>query len=56
MPGVVQVRVIKAKDLTKKDFITQNDAFVELWLEKNYKQRTSVIQSSLPEWNQTFTL
>ncbi|KAJ3106196.1 Cytosolic phospholipase A2 zeta [Phlyctochytrium planicorne] len=56
MVGVVQVRVLRAKDLTKKDFFTQNDAFVELWLNKHYKQKTTVIQSSLPEWNQTFTL
>ncbi|KAJ3106197.1 hypothetical protein HDU97_006830 [Phlyctochytrium planicorne] len=34
-----------------------NDAFVELWLnDKNYKQKTTVVQSSTPEWNQTFTL
>ncbi|KAJ3112029.1 60 kDa heat shock protein, mitochondrial [Phlyctochytrium bullatum] len=56
MPGIVQVRVIKAKDLNKKDPFTQNDAFVEIYLDDHhYKQKTTTIQSSLPEWNQTFT-
>ncbi|KAI8852956.1 C2 domain-containing protein [Chytridium lagenaria] len=56
MPGIVQVRVLRAKDLNKKDAFTNNDAFVDLWLnDKHYKQRTSIIQSATPEWNQTFT-
>ncbi|KAJ3113517.1 hypothetical protein HDU96_003299 [Phlyctochytrium bullatum] len=54
--GIVEVVVIKAKDLNRKDTFTNNDAFVDLWLDdKKYKQKTKVIQSSLPEWNQTFT-
>ncbi|KAI9338112.1 hypothetical protein DFJ73DRAFT_604311, partial [Zopfochytrium polystomum] len=36
--------------------LAQNDAFVELWLSnKHYKQKTSVIQSKNPHWNQVFT-
>ncbi|KAJ3106588.1 hypothetical protein HDU97_005953 [Phlyctochytrium planicorne] len=57
MVGVVEVKIVKAWGLNKKDMFTQNDAFVEFWLnDKSYKQRTSVIQSSQPEWNQVFTL
>ncbi|KAI8852958.1 C2 domain-containing protein [Chytridium lagenaria] len=54
--GVVEVKVLRAKDLTRKDAISNNDAYVEIWLnDKNYKQKTNTIQSSTPEWNQTFT-
>ncbi|KAJ3203073.1 Cytosolic phospholipase A2 zeta [Dinochytrium kinnereticum] len=54
--GVVEIKVLRAKDLTRKDMISNNDAFVELWLnDKNYKQKTTTVQSSTPEWNQTFT-
>ncbi|KAJ3203074.1 hypothetical protein HDU67_010400 [Dinochytrium kinnereticum] len=56
MPGIVQVRVIKARQLNSKDTFTGNDAYVELWLnDDNYKQKTTTIQSKEPEWNQTFT-
>ncbi|KAJ1566998.1 hypothetical protein HK405_007577 [Cladochytrium tenue] len=54
--GVVEVVVVSARDLTRKDFISNNDAFVDIWLsDKTYKQRTSVVQSATPLWNQTFT-
>ncbi|KAI9359637.1 C2 domain-containing protein [Zopfochytrium polystomum] len=55
--GVVEVQVVKAKDLNRKDLVTNNDAFVELYTnDRNYKQRTKTVQSATPEWHQTFTL
>ncbi|KAI9365384.1 C2 domain-containing protein [Zopfochytrium polystomum] len=54
--GIVEVQVVSARNLNRKDTFTNNDAFVELWLDdKHYKQKTSVVQSATPTWNQTFT-
>ncbi|KAJ3112028.1 hypothetical protein HDU96_005031 [Phlyctochytrium bullatum] len=54
--GIVEVVVLRAKDLNRKDTFTNNDAFVDIWLDdKAYKQKTKTVQSSTPEWNQTFT-
>ncbi|KAI8390196.1 C2 domain-containing protein [Blakeslea trispora] len=55
-PGVLQVTVIEARDLHGEDLFGQNDAFVELYIDKDYKQKTSVINdSNNPVWNETFT-
>ncbi|KAI8078252.1 C2 domain-containing protein [Gilbertella persicaria] len=54
--GILQVTVIEARDLHDEDLVGQNDAFVELYLDKDYKQRTSVVDNSNnPVWNETFT-
>ncbi|KAJ3107936.1 hypothetical protein HDU96_007737 [Phlyctochytrium bullatum] len=56
MTGIVQVKVIKARNLNRKDTFTNNDAFVDIWLnDKQYKQRTRTVQSAEPVWDQTFT-
>ena len=38
-------------------FLAQNDSYCEIWLshDDDYKQRTEVIKSDNPVWNQTFT-
>ncbi|KAJ3106192.1 hypothetical protein HDU97_006825 [Phlyctochytrium planicorne] len=57
MTGVVEVKVHSARNLNRKDLVTSNDAYVELWLnDKNYKQKTTTVQSATPSWEQTFTL
>ncbi len=54
----LQVTVIEAKNLKKKDTLTENDPFVEIYLDdKNYKQKTKTKQNSkTPQWNQAFVL
>ncbi|KAJ3203075.1 Cytosolic phospholipase A2 beta [Dinochytrium kinnereticum] len=57
MPGVVQVRIVAAKNLNKKDLITSNDAYCEVWIEDAAKkQSTGIVSSNSPTWNETFTL
>ncbi|KAL0076628.1 C2 domain-containing protein [Phycomyces blakesleeanus] len=54
--GVLTVTVIEARDLHSEDTFGTNDPFIELWLDEEYKQRTSEVQSSNePTWNETFT-
>ncbi|CAF1521156.1 unnamed protein product [Adineta steineri] len=52
----LQVTVVEAKNLTKKDTLSQNDPFVEIYLDnKHLKQKTKTKQNSkTPQWNQTF--
>jgi Ca2+-dependent lipid-binding protein len=54
----LQVTVIEARNLKKKDTLTENDPFVELYLDdKNFKQKTKTIQNcKTPHWNQSFVL
>jgi len=54
----LQVTVIAAKNLKKKDTLSENDPFVEIYLDdKNYKQKTKTKQNSkTPQWNQAFVL
>ncbi|OBZ91938.1 Synaptotagmin-5 [Choanephora cucurbitarum] len=55
-PGVLQVTVIEARNLHDEDLVGQNDAFVELYIDEDYKQKTSVVDNSNnPVWNETFT-
>ncbi|KAJ8652897.1 hypothetical protein O0I10_011431 [Lichtheimia ornata] len=54
--GTLTVRVIEAENLKNEDTFGHNDAFVELWLDKEYKQRTEVLKNAdNPVWDQTFT-
>ncbi|KAI9255213.1 C2 domain-containing protein [Phascolomyces articulosus] len=54
--GVLTVRVIEAKGLKNEDTLGHNDPFVELWLNKEYKQKTSVQKNATePNWDETFT-
>ena len=54
----LQVTVIEARNLKKKDKFSENDPFVEIYLDnKHFKQRTKTKQNcKTPQWNQTFVL
>jgi len=54
----LQVTVIEAKNLKKKDKLSENDPFVEIYLDdKHAKQKTKTKQNSKnPKWNQTLFL
>ncbi|CAF4347533.1 unnamed protein product, partial [Rotaria magnacalcarata] len=52
----LQVTVVEAKNLTQKDTLSENDAFIQIYLdEKHSKQKTTVKQdSNNPIWNESF--
>ena len=54
----LQVTVVEAKNLKKKDLFSDNDPFVELYLDNaSLKQKTRTKNSSKhPQWNQSFVL
>lgn len=54
----IQVIVVEGRNLKKKDLFSDNDPFVELYLdEKSVKQKTKVERNSkTPQWNETFIL
>jgi Ca2+-dependent lipid-binding protein len=54
----LQVTVIEARNLKKKDTLTENDPFVEIYLDdKHLKQKTKTKQNcKTPHWNQSFVL
>lgn len=55
--STLRVTIIEGRQLKDADIVGQNDAFVEVYLDKKYKQRTKTIQNSNnPVWNETFTL
>ncbi|KAI9359297.1 C2 domain-containing protein [Zopfochytrium polystomum] len=54
--GVIELTVIYARNLNKKDLFSQNDACVEFYVAEHTKQKTSVIQSAVPIWNEKFTI
>ncbi len=55
--GNLQVTVLEGRNLKDQDTFGQNDAFVELYLDKQYKQRTTTIKdTNSPSWNETFHL
>ncbi|ORY95593.1 C2 domain-containing protein [Syncephalastrum racemosum] len=54
--GTLTVRVLEADNLKKEDTFGTNDAYVEVWLDKEYKQRTETLKDTEnPNWDQTFT-
>ncbi|KAI7870928.1 C2 domain-containing protein [Spinellus fusiger] len=54
--GVLSVTVVEGRKLHSEDLAGQNDSYVELWLNEDYKQRTGEIKSdNNPVWNETFT-
>ncbi|KAJ3106191.1 hypothetical protein HDU97_006824 [Phlyctochytrium planicorne] len=57
MTGKVQVRIVSGRSLSRKDLLTSNDAYCEVWLEhdESTKQSTGVVSSNNPLWNETFT-
>lgn len=54
----LQVTLIEATNLKKKDRLSENDPFVEIYLDdKNYKQKSKTKQNSKnPKWDQAFVL
>jgi Ca2+-dependent lipid-binding protein len=56
--GILKVTIVEAQHLQDKDIVGgKDDAYVEVYLDKAYKQRTKIIQdSNNPVWNETFTL
>ncbi|CAF1620109.1 unnamed protein product [Rotaria magnacalcarata] len=54
--GILEVTVAEGRHLKDEDILGENDAYVELYLDKKYKQRTTTISNSNnPTWNQHFT-
>ena len=58
MAGRLSVTIVGARNLRDEDTATgANDAFAEVYLDDDYKQRTATIQNSNdPQWNETFEL
>jgi Ca2+-dependent lipid-binding protein len=54
----LQVTLVEGKNLKKKDLFSDNDAFVEMYLDdKNQKQKSRVERNSKnPQWKQFFVL
>ncbi|UJR32648.1 hypothetical protein I4U23_020108 [Adineta vaga] len=51
--GVLEVTVVSGRSLKNCDIIGENDAYVEVYTQKKYKQRTRTIKNSNnPEWNE----
>ncbi|KAI9473669.1 MAG: C2 domain-containing protein [Benjaminiella poitrasii] len=54
--GTLKVTIIEARKLHGEDLIGKNDPYVELWVDDDYKQKTTTISNTNdPVWNQTFT-
>jgi Ca2+-dependent lipid-binding protein len=54
--GTLEVFIVEGRNLKDRDLIGQNDAYVEIYLDKKYKQRTTTISNTNdPTWNQRFT-
>lgn len=58
MAGHLSVTIVEAKGLDDEDTVGGlNDAYVEVYLDDDYKQRTATISNSNnPKWNETFQL
>lgn len=58
MAGQLSVTILDAQKLDDEDTIGGgNDAYVEVYLDDDYKQRTATISNSNnPQWNETFQL
>ena len=58
MAGQLSVTIVEAKTLDDEDIAGgANDAYVEVYLDDDYKQRTATISNSTnPQWNETFQL
>jgi Ca2+-dependent lipid-binding protein len=54
--GTLEIFIAEGRNLKDRDIIGQNDAYVELYLEKKYRQRTTIKKNSNnPVWNERFT-
>jgi Ca2+-dependent lipid-binding protein len=54
----LQVTVVEGRNLKKKDLFSDNDAFVQIYLDdEKHKQKTKVESNTkTPTWNQSFVL
>jgi len=52
--GQLYVKLNRATDLTNKDLIGKSDPFIEMWLDKAYKQRSKDTKGLNPIFDQTF--
>ena len=54
--GTLHVNIVEGRNLKDRDMVGQNDAYVEIYVDKKYKQRTTAIaNSNNPVWNENFT-
>jgi Ca2+-dependent lipid-binding protein len=54
--GTLEVIIAEGRQLKDKDTIGNNDAYVEVFIDKDYKQRTTTVSNTNdPVWNQRFT-
>ncbi|CAF3440174.1 unnamed protein product [Rotaria sp. Silwood1] len=54
--GTLEVIVVEGRELKDRDIVGQNDAFIEIYTDKKYKQRTKTISNTNnPVWNERFT-
>ena len=58
MAGHLSVTIVEARALDDEDtFGGFNDAYVEVYTDDDYKQRTATISNTKnPQWNETFQL
>lgn len=55
--GTLEVTIVEGRNLKDQDVIGKNDAYVELYVDKDNKQRTTIVKdTNKPTWNQRFTL
>ena len=51
--GVLEVIIVEGRSLKNCNFIGENDAYVEIYMNKKYKQRTPKVKNSNnPVWNE----
>ncbi|KAG9306059.1 hypothetical protein G9A89_020254 [Geosiphon pyriformis] len=54
--GEITVHVEEARNLKDEDVAGKSDPYVELWIEKGYKQKTSTKTNTItPKWDEKFT-
>ena len=54
--GRLEVTIAEGRKLKDEDLVGQNDAYVEVYVDKKYRQKTTTVaNSNNPVWNQQFT-
>ncbi|CAF1515986.1 unnamed protein product [Didymodactylos carnosus] len=54
--GQLNVTIVEGRKLKDEDAIGKNDAYIELYVNKDYRQRTSTRKNmNNPIWNETFS-
>ncbi|KAF8943461.1 hypothetical protein BGZ47_005408 [Haplosporangium gracile] len=52
--GQLYVKLNRATNLRNKDWVGKSDPYVEMWLEKSYKQRSKDTKGQSPVFDETF--